>query len=210
MFPSIPYNAPQSRDSSRQHMRPGFLPSDPRGPPQFNGGHARVPMSTGYPFNAQFPSANSFPRAGHPTPHFPPHIGPPNLRIIGSPPPPANGVHYGPVGPSTLAMAAGPPAFQGAHNPHFTPLPGYYNAPHGHVVLSSKQTAIMDLHNELLRRGNHAIDYIDTVEGPQNRPLWQSIVLVDQVEYGRGIGATKKEARHEASKSALRHLPPFP
>lgn len=66
----------------------------------------------------------------------------------------------------------------------------------------SKQTDILELHNEVMRQGR-ALDWKDE-QVPGH--MWRSTVFIDNREMGIGEGRTKKDARHRAARSALHAL----
>ncbi|KAJ7204491.1 hypothetical protein GGX14DRAFT_460674 [Mycena pura] len=59
-----------------------------------------------------------------------------------------------------------------------------------------------ELNNVAQRRG-HSVQYADTRSGPQHNEIWDSIVYLNQYEYGRGRSTTKGGAREVAAGQAL-------
>ncbi|PPQ95241.1 hypothetical protein CVT26_014932 [Gymnopilus dilepis] len=42
--------------------------------------------------------------------------------------------------------------------------------------------------------------------GPQNQPEWKSVAYINDVEYGRGSGSTKGDAKKVAAEAALTQM----
>ncbi|CAL1694267.1 unnamed protein product [Somion occarium] len=66
--------------------------------------------------------------------------------------------------------------------------------------------------NNLLQRsyGVQALQWVQQQHGSQHQGLWEARALIQQIEYGRGMGQTCNEAKEEAAYRAYtalsRHL----
>ncbi|PAV21241.1 dsRNA binding protein [Pyrrhoderma noxium] len=62
--------------------------------------------------------------------------------------------------------------------------------------------------NNFLQSKHKATDlsWLESVNGPDHEPEWTCTCLIKGRSYGTGQGSNKKDARNEASKSALRRL----
>ncbi|KAJ7922854.1 hypothetical protein B0H13DRAFT_1982058 [Mycena leptocephala] len=57
--------------------------------------------------------------------------------------------------------------------------------------------------NNAAQRYGHSVEYSDSQTGPLNNPQWTSVVYVNRIEYGRGIGRSRGSARERAAWQAL-------
>ncbi|KAF8208084.1 hypothetical protein K438DRAFT_1813372 [Mycena galopus ATCC 62051] len=57
--------------------------------------------------------------------------------------------------------------------------------------------------NNIGQAKGFGISYTCSRTGPQNSLLWSSVALVNNMEYGRGIGSTQGSAKERAAKQAL-------
>jgi len=105
---------------------------------------------------------------------------------------------YVPVNPTLLTTSTQPRDRSRRHAP--------VQSGHGPAPNPGKLVDIMELHNEVLRRGLGPLDWSDAVSGPQNKPMWTSTVLINQIPWAVASGVTKKRARHAAAKRALEEL----
>ncbi|KAF8483242.1 hypothetical protein JB92DRAFT_2762799, partial [Gautieria morchelliformis] len=65
----------------------------------------------------------------------------------------------------------------------------------------------MLLHNELQRQSRlSTLSWDDKGVGPSHNVVWTSVVLINEIEYGRGSARKKQSARDEAAKNALETL----
>jgi dsRNA-specific ribonuclease len=63
--------------------------------------------------------------------------------------------------------------------------------------------SVMRLNNLLQKLNKHGqMRWVDRSEGPQNNLTWRTQLLIEEVEYSRGEGRTKQEARDKAAHAA--------
>ncbi|KAJ7882448.1 hypothetical protein B0H13DRAFT_927917 [Mycena leptocephala] len=57
--------------------------------------------------------------------------------------------------------------------------------------------------NNAVHQWGQALRYKDSQTGPSNNPQWTSVVYLNNIEHGRGVGPSKGAARESAAKRAL-------
>ncbi|KZV93005.1 hypothetical protein EXIGLDRAFT_717658 [Exidia glandulosa HHB12029] len=67
-----------------------------------------------------------------------------------------------------------------------------------------KRQAIMQLHNELERRGlPREFSWKEKRTGPLHSPVWQMDLFINDTQCGRGFGQRKRDAKHAACAQYL-------